>query len=299
MNTRRYSIVVVLSWMWIIGAANTVNAQSGGSTLMPIEEGSRSGASSTTVGRTFATLRLSNGALVDFVDLLDGHVGVGEKAPRYQRSTSSYLASQWHATPLEIYLALAPRGAAVPEILRRDHEQFVARNGGNPAPRDLSGQAGLFGPTDPGVEHTSCDALGSFGTAWLTAFAGLTDYVFAAAGHFLETSWTFYPGKHVYDGTNTNSATYLGACNGHVIGGATTMTMQVHRRIKIVTGNMVSTSWVQVAAVDLGDEEKYTFYSNFPASYRGRVMPTFDGSIVDHYTVAVAYDKTGGLAAEL
>jgi hypothetical protein len=293
---RRTARIVAILSLWIVGTGGIATAQIRSADSMPAEDASRSRPAVTGLARTVATLQLANGARVDFVDLLDGHVGVGEKAPRNQRSTSRDLAARWQATPLEIYLALAPRGAAAPEILRSDHAQYAARTGASSAPRDLAGQAGQFGPTDPGEEHTSCDAFGSWGDTWLMDFAGLTDYAFAEGRHFLDGNWTFYPGKHVYEGTNTNDVTYLGACNGHVIGGAVTMTMQVHRRIKIVTGNMVSVMWVQIAEVELSDEEKYTFYSNLPASYRGRVKPTFDGAIVDHYTVAVAYDKSPGLA---
>jgi hypothetical protein len=296
MNSRDYiSRTAILSLVWMLGSGAAANAQTRNTDLMPGVVSSRSEPASTGL-QTFATLRLANGARVDFVDLRDGHVGVGEKALRSQRPTSLYLASQWQATPLEIYMALAPPGSLVPEVLRLDHAQYAARTGGSPVPRNLTGQAGVFGPADPGEEHTSCDAFGSFADDWFAAFAGLTDYVFAEPRHFLDGTFTFYPGKHVYLGTNTNKVTYLGACNGHVVGGAATMTMQVHRRIKIVSGNDVSFMWVQIAEVDLGDEEKYTFYSNFPASYRGRVRPTIDGSIVDHYVVAVAYDKTPGLA---
>ena len=53
--------------------------------------------------RSIARLRIANGNIVDFVDLLDGHVGVGEKAKRGQRLASMYLASAWAATPLEIW----------------------------------------------------------------------------------------------------------------------------------------------------------------------------------------------------
>ena len=241
--------------------------------------------------RTIARLRLANGNFVDFVDLLDGHVGVGEKAKRGQRLASTYLASAWAATPLEIFLALAPRGSAVPQALRTDHENFAARSGRSRAPRDLT--AYLVQPGN-GVGDLVCGSQDTFYWAWLDAFEGVTDHVLADEGHQLSGYFTFYPGKHIYEGTNANDITYLGACNDHSFE-PEVMTMEVHRRFKTVHAGVSSYAWVKISEADLNIDEMYVFYSNLPASYRARVKSPTDG-IVEHYTYAVAYTKTPGLS---
>ena len=241
--------------------------------------------------RSIARLRLANGNIVDFVDLLDGHVGVGEKAKRGQRLASTYLASAWAATPLEIFLALAPRGSAVPQALRTDHEDFAARSGRSPAPRDLTAYLTQQGN---GVSDLVCSDQDTFYWAWLDAFEGVTDHVLAAEGHQLSGHYTFYPGKHIYEGTNTNDITYLGACNDHSFE-PEVLTMEVHRRIKTVDAGVTSYTWFKISEVNLNIDEMYVFYSNLPASYRARVKsPTDD--IVEHYTIAVAYTRTPGLS---
>jgi hypothetical protein len=239
---------------------------------------------------SIARLRLNNGNIVDFLDLLDGHVGVGEKARRGQRLASTYLASAWAATPLEIYLALAPRGSVVPQALRTDHEEYAARTGRSPAPRDLTAYLTQQGG---GVSDLVCSEQDDFYWAWLDAFEGVTDTVLAAEGHQLFGEWRFYPGKHIYKGTNLNDITYLGTCNDHSFF-PEVLTMEVHRRIKTVDNGVTSYAWYEISEVGLDIDEMYVFYSNLPASYRAEIRSPEDG-IVEHYTVAVAYTKTPGL----
>ena len=240
--------------------------------------------------RSIARLRTANGNIVDFVDLLDGHVGVGEKAKRGQRLASAYLASAWAATPLEIFLALAPRGSAVPQALRTDHEDFAARSGHSRAPRDLTAYLTQQGN---GVSDLVCSSQDTFYWAWLDAFEGIADHVLAAEGHQLSGHYTFYPGKHIYEGTNTNDITYLGACNDHSFE-PEVLTMKVHRRLKTVQAGVTTITWLEIAEADLNIDEMYVFYSFLPASYRARVESPSDG-IVEHYTIAVAYTKTAYL----
>lgn len=259
--------------------------------LMPTA--TTAGAVIDTGSRSIARLRLLNGNLVDFVDLMDGHVGVGEKGTRGQGLASTYLALAWEASPLEIFLALAPRGSEVPQALLTDHADFAARSGRSPVPRDLTAHLIEQGN---GVGDLVCSSQDTFYWAWLDAFTGVTDYAFAAEGHQLSGQVTFYPGKHAYDGTNTNNVTYLGACNDHSFE-PEVLTMEVHRRIATIQNGVVSHSWLKIAEANMNTNEMYVFHSNLPAIYRGRVKSPADGGIVEHYTIAVAYTKTPGKSA--
>ena len=269
----------------IAGTATDGWGQTRAQELMPIEN--TSGVVIDPGTGSIARLRLANGNIVEFVDLLDGHVGVGEKAKRGQRLASTYLASAWAATPLEIFLALAPRGSAVPPALQSDHEDFAARSGRSSDPRDLTAYLTQQGN---GVSDLVCGSQDTFYWAWLDAFEGVTDHVLAAEGHALLGQYTFYPGKHIYKMTNTNDITYLGACNDHSFA-PEVLTMEVHRRIKTVDAGVTTNTWFEISEADLNIDEMYVFYSNLPASYRARVKSPTDG-LVEHYTIAVAYTKT-------
>lgn len=194
------------------------------------------------------------------------------------------------ATPLEIFIALAP-GATPPAALVADHDAG-ASSGGAAAPRTLTVDPGvLHGIGDPGIDDYDCDSFGEvFYDDWLDTFDDVTDVAQAGAMHFFSlTQWDFYPGYHVYKGINTNQVTYLGACNGD---SDTPLTVEVHRRFKIVTPPTVTYTWVEVAGAGLGLNQKYTFYSGVPASYRGRLRGPGIADPVDHLSVGVAYTKS-------
>lgn len=274
----------------LAAAAMSAWAQTYADELMPVERSTGVVIDSST--RSLAKLRLASGNVVDFIDLLDGHVGIGEKAGRGQRLDAIYLVAAAGATPLEVFLALAPAGSAVPPQLQADHQAVTSHSGGSPIPRNLASHLAQAGNGN-GPAGLVCSGQDTFYFAWLAAFAGITKYAFAGVGHFLSGQWTFYPGKHVYEGTGTNSRTYLGACTDHSFN-PEVMTMEVHRRIKTVNSGVTSYSWVKIAETGLNINEMYVFSSAIPASYRGRVKSPDDAAI-DHYTVAVAYDRAPGL----
>jgi hypothetical protein len=146
-------------------------------------------------------------------------------------------------------------------------------------PRILAGPSAGAGPlADPGYDTYACD---SFGTEWVSdwkaAFVGITKYRAADYKHNYVSPLTFYPGAPVYYGTNTNSITYLGACNGD---SHDDLIMEVHRRI--------SGTWTKIYEATIGSYEKYTFYSGIPAAYRGRTYGA-DGSVIEHYGFAAAW----------
>jgi hypothetical protein len=77
--------------------------------------------------------------------------------------------------------------------------------------------------------------------------------------------------KLAHGGTNTNSKTYLGACNGD---DEHPLDLEVHRWIG---GRW---KWILTARVYGGT--KYTFYSGIPARYRGKAHGA-NGDTVEHY----------------
>ncbi len=130
----------------------------------------------------------------------------------------------------------------------------------------------------PGFDDYECDSFGTDWVAdWKAAFAGRTKYREALYPHFYAPPYTFYPGASVYHGTNTNSKTYLGACNGD---DTDTLILEIHRRI--------AGKWKKVLTVNIPSFKKYTFYSGVPAAYRGKTYGA-SGAVVEHYGVGAAW----------
>jgi hypothetical protein len=224
-----------------------------------------------------ATVALPNGGNVDFVDLGDGNIAVGERAPRNARFVAIPQLAIYGATALEVFQAARPLSPA-PAALVRDHERRRKMS----APRNvqLPNELDLVSRDlkDPGSESYLCHFFGDEWLAdWDSSFVGVTKYRAAAYPHFQTGTITFYPGAPVYYGTNTNSITYLGACNGDDVDD---LTFEIHRRI--------SGSWTPILSVLIGFSEKYTFYSPIPASYRGRTYGA-DRATIEHYGIGAAW----------
>lgn len=253
---------------------------------MPFEAVARPDSVTTDMARAVATVDLGTGGSVTFLGLDDGQIGVAERVPRTGQFVARRMFEQFDATPLEVYLALQPRGTMAPEALVRDHRLRAAVSRTvTEAPRVLSAVPIAMSLASPGVEFYVCDAFGwDWIDDWKAAFVGITKYREATYRHQQSGNFTFYPGAPVYEGTNTNSKTYLGACNGDAYDD---LVVEIHRRI--------SGAWVKVHEVTLDSYEKYTFYSGVPSSYRGRAHAV-GGQINEHYGVGAAWTLSPGVA---
>jgi hypothetical protein len=144
--------------------------------------------------------------------------------------------------------------------------------------------AGANALPDPGHGSHSCEPTGvEWYNDWKAAFVGITKYREAAYRHFKPGPYFFYPGAAAYHGTNTNSKTYLGACNGdHEV----ELRLEIHR--------WVDEKWKRILLVGLESGAKYTFYSGVPARYRGKAYGR-DGETVEHYGVGAAWTLSPGV----
>lgn len=233
-----------------------------------------------------ATVELAHGGAVTFLDLGDGHIGLAEQAPAAAAFVAVPMVQRQQATPLEVYLAFRPDWADLPDRLVRDHQRLAMARGGSPGPRLLAAPAaGASAFDDPGHGSYTCEHTGVQWVAdWKAAFAGITKYRAAAYLHNYPPAYFFYPGAPVYYGTNTNSKTYLGVCNGD---DEHELRLEVHRWI---SGKW---KWILTAAVQGG--VKYTFYSGIPARYRGKTYGA-GGETVEHYGVGAAWSLSPGEA---
>ncbi len=97
-------------------------------------------------------------------------------------------------------------------------------------------------------------------------------------------SYTTYPGAHVYNGTNTNSDTYLGACNGDA---SHVLVVKIQRRVSGV--------WQPVTTVNLAGLPEVHLPLLHPGGYRMQTQSA-NASTVAHYGIAAGWDITPGLA---
>jgi hypothetical protein len=240
--------------------------------------------------RSVATLRLPNGASIEFIDSGDGYVDIGERTGERMPFVTPEMLAQSTATPLEIFKALAP-GRSIPNILVLDHNR--RSTGAHVASaRDLVAPASAsFALDDPGLEPYTCDVLfiaDYWVGDWEEAFEGVTQYSAAAYIHHWP-AYTFYPGAAAYYGTGTNRQTYLGACNGTA---DAQFTMYIDRWVVTnVAPNpspqppTVTWGWGNIHDVVLQNGEKYTYYSGHPnGRYRGRVE-----GLVSHQGIGAAW----------
>jgi hypothetical protein len=252
---------------------------------MPVESPSTSDEVAGVPAGVVATVSLANGGEIRFLDLGEGHIGFVERAPATAEFAAIAMVEREQATPLEVYLALRPGGADAPDRLVRDHARVAMTRGGTPAARLLTAPAAVpRSLNDPGRESYDCDPFGWQWIAdWKAAFVGVTKYREAAHIHQLPTSYLFYPGAPVYYGTNTNSKTYLGVCNGdddHPLDFA------LHR--------WISGKWKRFLTVRVYGDQKYTFYSGIPARYRGKLSGA-NGDTVEHLGFGAAWTLSPGL----
>ena len=290
-----YGLITLFLLALLLGACGNLNPDTIAaktSEAMPLEEGSANDLVETELVATIATLELPSGGSVTFLDLGEGQVGVGERGPVDKAFVSGALLGQ-NATPLELYLALKTGDADVPQLLVDDHARQKAE-----APRNLSvslGSLGTQGLDDPGIDDHYC-GYDEWKWDWVDAFENLTDYYPVGSGHIINpgSQYTFYPGSHVYNVTNTNQVTYLGACSRDT--GGDTMTFEIHRWLPTVVYHLYPTpptvtwSWKKISTVSVDGYEKYTFYSPIPARYRGRVKAL--GGAVSGFGIGAAYTKS-------
>ncbi len=255
---------------------------------MPVETSAGNEPVAVDMAEVVATVDLEHGGVATFLDLGDGHVGIAERAPRQARFVALSMIQSRNATPLEVYLALRPRNTDVPELLLRDHQRAAQSRGATAHARVAAPPRPAASPlADPGYDSYACDSSGTQWIAdWKDAFVGITKYREAAYRNFQPGNYYFYPGAAVYYGTNTNSITYLGACNGE---DRTSLSMAVHRRNRnhVDHGHdLPGDHWVEIHYASIAPYEKYTFYSPIPAFYRGFIHHPAD---VDHYGIGAAW----------
>jgi hypothetical protein len=234
--------------------------------------------------REVARVDVARGHTITFLDLGDGGIAITELAREQDQFVSPALIERQQASALEVYLALHPAGTVAPARLVRDHERVAMVRRTGPAPRLLANPSSGQSPfTDPGHGSYTCDHFGTQWVAdWKAAFVGVTKYREAKYHHNYSPAWKFYPGAAVYHGTNTNSKTYLGACNGD---DEHELRFEIHR--------WIGGKWTRILTAGLAGGSKYTFYSGVPARYRGKTYG-HNRETVEHYGVGAAWTLSPG-----
>jgi hypothetical protein len=92
-----WQLLVSAASLLLAAAATSAWAQTHADEWMPVERSAGVVVDAST--RSLAKLRLASDDVVDFIDLLDGHVGIGEKAGRGQRLDATHLVAAAGAGP--------------------------------------------------------------------------------------------------------------------------------------------------------------------------------------------------------
>lgn len=150
----------------------------------------------TTAFSTLAVLDAPGGAKLEFRQLDDGTLVVSELVPVGAPSPMDALMTAQGATPLELFLAVAPAGSAIPAALEDAHITWARSRKLDTAPRALSfappiGTAAIDGKYvwDYLADCDEPDDRGWFDSFWQTY------------------GWSW----HWYDRTNTFSSTSFGS----------------------------------------------------------------------------------------
>lgn len=234
--------------------------------------------SATGAPEPIATLRLSSGSVVRFLDLGEGRAAVAEQAIGPAPLMTDLLVQRWDATPLEMFSALAPH-ARVPDLLRRDHDAATSS-----PPRSLASPVTYGVP----IDNFDCDPPENFESDWHDTYTLVTDVV--AAESYYDFPWEqfdWWPGSHAYNGTNNNTATHFGLCNGDE---DAYFSVRVDRRIQYTVDGVEHVIWAHHVTASFGYMGRFTFHTNLPGIYRMRL---FDPSKtpISQFAAGVAFTK--------
>jgi hypothetical protein len=229
--------------------------------------------------RLITGLELRSGASVQFLEL-DTGIGVAERAPPGAALVTDLLVQRWRATPLEIYLALAPAASLAPAALLRDHEQSTS----TPA-RTLTVPVAYGVPLD----NFDCDPPQNFEDDWFDTYTGVTSHVVVQSyDDFDWAQYDWYPGAHVYNGTDNNLVTHFGICNADH---DRSFSVEIHRKVKYTTGGEQQIIWHNLVTAVIGYNGRFTFHTNLPGSYRQRLIAS-GGTPIEQLAVGAAYTKS-------
>lgn len=251
------------------------HAQTDGLVGAPAEQRS----TSTGEPEPIATLRLATGSIVEFLDLGEGRAGVAEHADGPAPLVTDSLVQRWNATPLEMFLALAPTARA-PDLLLRDHNAATRE-----PPRTLQVPV-LHGVP---IDNFDCDPPENFEADWHDTYDGVMQTVVAESYYdFPWEQFDWWPGSHAYHGTNNNQATHFGICNGDV---NAYFSVRVDRRIKYSNDGVTQTIWSHQVTASFGYMGRLTFHTNLPGIFRMRL---FDPNItpISQLSAGAAYTKS-------
>jgi len=157
---------------------------------------------------TIATVILESGGAVEFTNIGSGGIAVYEQIPEGSYSPVEILMDGEGATPLEVFLAIAPPEREVPEVLTAAHARFAAEQEIDAEPRALTftSNNGLRSLTYLDIDPVDCSlpADGAwFDTWWTVMNWGWHKYY---RGSATNKSIPYTPYTHTWQGHMCNSA---------------------------------------------------------------------------------------------
>jgi hypothetical protein len=183
--------------------------------------------------------------VVEFRQLEDGGLTVSELVPTGQVSPMDALMTAQQATPLELYMALAPSGRPAPVELERSHADWAVAHRSDPAPRRLSllpAIATQSGGTYSWKYAADCDLADDGG--WFDNFWKTYGW-----------KWHWYRRTNAYDGWSATTpktvAVQTHLCNDGPSGD------KIHRIRRSSCGS--SSSWLYIFTATVPPEHRSQF----------------------------------------
>ena len=214
------------------------------------------------------SLELAHGTTLDFIDLGEGQVGLGERTSGNTPPLAAAMLLGQEATPLEVFLSFAPKGAEAPAALKANHALSVAqksRADATPQTRELPlTSLGLNSPSIPCTSKTWVSDWKSYITS--------PQYHKTAAFHVGKNRVSWH---YLYPGSTSNTRTYLAACSSSYYNHTFKNTLEYQVQKKV--GN----SWGTRFKTTLFPTQSYTFYASTPSptKFRARVRAPLGGYV--------------------
>lgn len=247
-----------------LGEMNLDEAQA---TLRPEQDATASVDTGAQAPKPFTTIHLDAGRRIDFIDLGDGDIGIGEVGPSGGVSLVNEITGRWEATPLELYKALEREGRPAPKLLVDAHRAQVNKLGrAELAARSLPVDY-LVGTGVNAYPAPNCGLWHGTYWHWVADWNGTySSNRDVSAAAFLQAQ-DVSSGYNFYAGANKSSATNMGLCVDHLWESPSTPNenltrFRVYSKTTGTASGCGSSDWTSIYDANIDENYSANFYTS-------------------------------------